>query len=347
MSAYAESLIKEMRAVSETVDAPPATVYVGGGTPTSLPANLLAKIVTAVNEYFLRGTEAEEFTIEVNPGTVDEKYLARLLSLGANRLSIGAQSFNDALLRRIGRIHTAVEAKKTIRAAIGVGFKNVGVDLMYALPGETTDDVRRDIEEAVTSGARHISVYGLQVEENTDFFRERETGTLDLPSDDETEEMYDFITDTLPRCGFMRYEISNFARENFESRHNLGYWLDTPYIGTGAAAHSYRQNRRFMNTANVEEYIAAVNDGRMPATEEADRDEKIAMAEFCFLALRTTRGIDQKKFAQKFGRPLETVYGDTLKNLRRKDAIREKNGFISLSPLAMKHGNLIFSEFIL
>ena len=238
MSAYVNAVKHdiETRAASlRREDGPAATIYIGGGTPTALPRDLLLTLVqSAIDTAGMPG----EFTVEVNPGTADEETLRQLRQCGVNRLSFGVQSFNNRLLRVIGRIHTAEEAEKAIRMAEKSGFSNVSLDLMYGLPGQNLDDLKSSVNRALSLPVTHISIYGLQVEEGTPFYRMYEEGKLALPDDDVTEAMYDYMTEELPRRGFRRYEISNFARPGFESRHNLGYGQDVPYLGVGAAAHS-------------------------------------------------------------------------------------------------------------
>ena len=170
---------------------------------------------------------------------MDEAYLTQIKAAGANRLSLGVQSFDDRLLRAIGRIHTAEEARAAFHAARAAGFTNVSLDLMYGLPTQALGDLKRSVEEALALAPEHISVYGLIVEEGTPMAAAEGAGKLALPSEDAAEEMYDWLTEVLPACGYHRYEISNFARPGFESRHNLGYWRNVPYLGVGAAAHGY------------------------------------------------------------------------------------------------------------
>jgi oxygen-independent coproporphyrinogen-3 oxidase len=258
---------------------PPRTVYLGGGTPTALPETLMARLLAAIRRSLFPsgGAGPLEFTVEANPGTVDASYLSMLRQSGVSRISFGVQSFDDSLLRRIGRIHTAVQAEEAFRAARQAGFANISLDLMYGLPGQTLDDLRDSVEKAVALGPDHISIYGLQVEEGTVFFRERESGRLTLPTEQEAEEMYDFMTRRLPEAGYARYEISNFARPGFESRHNLSYWQDVPYLGIGAAAHSYLAGVRYENERELSAYLEPCRGGEEPraaggTSHAADRD---------------------------------------------------------------------------
>ena len=266
---------------------------------------------------------------------------------GVTRLSVGAQSFEDRLLARIGRIHTAQAIRDTVRWARAAGVTDVSLDLMYGLPGQTIEDVRRSVGTAIDLAPTHISVYGLTVEEGTPFAAEEAAGTLRLPAEEDTEAMYDYLTRILPRYGFARYEIANFARPGFMSRHNLSYWTDVPYAGFGAAAHSYWDGRRMVNEPDIAAYIAAVQSGRFPAREEEPATRKNQMEEFCFLALRTARGLSRAKFAAKFGCSLDSVYHATLQDLQAKGLLEEAADSVRLTERGMKFGNVAFRAFLL
>ena len=440
-AAYIDALIKEIQTEGANyVDryGPPATIYIGGGTPSVLPCRLLATLLDFVEQNFLlrtqliqkplpqgedrRGTQCSarsgspagqnnahdvtprgcahgsdvwgrahesdiwgrartgdtkrctdpndvqatlswrcracpspegkalgvpEFTIECNPGTVTEEKLRLMKSHAVTRLSFGVQTFHDDLLRRIGRIHTAEQARQAIRLARAAGFTNVNLDLMYGLPGETLAMLQSDIDEALALAPDHISIYGLQLEEGTAFWKMNEMGKLHLPDDDMTEAMYDLMTTALPAHGYARYEISNFAKPGCESRHNLGYWQDQPYLGLGAAAHSYLDGVRYENTKDITAYIEAIEHGELPRTQEEPATRAIRMEEFAFLALRTARGIDKTRFEEKFGVALASVYADVVARMQQKGLLEETEESVHLTPLGMKYGNYVFSEFLL
>ena len=430
--AYVHALIKEIQTEGANyVDryGPPATIYIGGGTPSVLPCRLLATLLDSVEQTSLlraqliqkplpqgedrRGTQCSarsgslagqnnthdvtprgcahesdiwgrartgdtnrrtdpidvqatlswrcracpspegkalgipEFTIECNPGTVDEEKLQLMKSHAVTRLSFGVQTFHDDLLKRIGRIHTAGEARDAIRLARAAGFTNISLDLMYGLPGETLAMLQSDIDEALALAPDHISIYGLQLEEGTAFWKMNEMGKLHLPDDDMTEAMYDLMTTALPAHGYARYEISNFARPGCESRHNLGYWQDQPYLGLGAAAHSYLDGIRYENTKDIAAYIDAIERGELPRTQEEPATRAIRMEEFAFLALRTARGIDKAAFQRKFGVPLVSVYADTIARMQKKGLLEETEESVHLTSKGVKYGNYVFSEFLL
>ena len=292
-------------------------------------------------------SDALEFTCECNPGTVDAAYLSLLRAGGVNRLSFGVQTFDDALLRRIGRIHTAAEACVAVRQARATGFRNLSLDLMYGLPGQTRAGLEASVRQALALAPQHISIYGLQVEEGTAFARAQAAGRLALPSDEESEAMYDYMTTALPAAGYARYEISNFARPGFESRHNLGYWQDVPYLGVGAAAHSYLDGQRYENPRGIEEYLAALRESGRARREEEPLTRATSMEEFAFLALRTARGIDRARFAARFGCELASVYADAIARMCARGFLEEDAQGVRLTPLGMKYGNWVFEAFLL
>ena len=321
-----------------------ATVYLGGGTPTALPAALLTGILETLRT--AAGTPVE-CTVEANPGTVDAAYLTQLRAAGANRLSLGVQSFNDRLLRVIGRIHTAAEAEQAFRAARAAGFENISLDLMYGLPTQTLDDLKKSVDEALALVPEHISVYGLTVEEGTPFAAAETQGKLALPTEDAAEEMYDWLTAALPARGYVRYEISNFARQGCESRHNLGYWRNVPYLGVGAAAHGYVDGVRWGNEPDTEKYIRAIQTGRSVRTpEDTERTLTNAMEEYAFLALRTREGIDTADFSRAFGVDIDTVYGAVIEKYSAQGLLRRADGFVALTNEGMKVGNEVFAAFL-
>lgn len=324
----------------------PRTIYIGGGTPTALNAHQLEKLLEIVQKY-VTVAKAEEFTVEMNPGTVDREKLLLLQQAGINRLSVGVQSFDDHCLQKIGRIHTAQEAADTIELAHNLGFGNISLDLIYGLPQQDREILTQSVERALTLPVQHISIYGLQLEEGTAFQRMADMGKLHLPTDELVEAMYDYIVEKLPEAGYQRYEISNYALPGYESKHNLSYWQDVDYLGLGSGAHSYWQGTRYENPRGIDDYISALEAGRLPATLEEQVDRQAHMEEYCFLGLRTAAGIDKNLFQQKFGVDLLTVYGRTIEKLVAQDLLQHTARGIALTPLGMKYGNQVFAEFLL
>ena len=350
MAVYVEALLGELAREGAPLRAawgPPRTVYLGGGTPTALPPALMERLLAGLREFLAAAPDALEFTCECNPGTVDAAYLSLLRAGGVNRLSLGVQTFDDALLRRIGRIHTAAEVCAAVRQARAAGFRNLSLDLMYGLPGQTLAGLEMSVQQALALAPQHISIYGLQVEEGTPFARAQAAGQLALPTEEESEVMYDYMTAALPAAGYARYEISNFARPGFESRHNLGYWQDVPYLGVGAAAHSYLDGQRYENPRGIEEYLAALRESGRARREEEPMTRATSMEEFAFLALRTARGIDRARFAARFGCELASVYADAIARMRARGFLEEDAQGVRLTPLGMKYGNWVFEAFLL
>lgn len=348
MEAYVEALCQQVKMQGlyyRQKWGKPATIYMGGGTPTTLPRQLMEKVLLAVAETF--GTEIDEFTVECNPGTVDEEYFQTLRAGGVNRLSFGVQSFKDELLKKIGRIHSGKEACEAVELAQQAGFKNISVDLMYGLPGQNLADLQESVAQADSLGIQHISIYGLQVEEGTAFARMEEMGKLNLPTEDEAEAMYDYMTSTLPQLGYQRYEVSNFAKAGCESCHNRSYWHDVPYLGLGAAAHSYLEGKRYAAVTDIGTYIAGIKSEQEIWQLEEEPSLEHAMEEFAFLALRTAEGISRKAFRAKFQRELDEVYGQVMADLTGQGLLTVDRSGCRLTEKGFKYGNLAFAEFIL
>ena len=324
----------------------PATVYVGGGTPSLLALNQMEGLFAAIDKH-INLDFVDEFTIEANPGTLTVDKLRLMKATGVNRLSIGVQSLDDDCLKTIGRIHTAQEVVESVRMAQEKGFDNISIDLMYGLPGQTMETLKASVEKALTLDVQHISIYGLQLEEGTVFSRQQEMGKLQLPDDEQVEIMYDYITEVLPLNGYTRYEISNYALPGFESKHNCLYWQDVSYLGFGAGAHSYWQGSRYENPADIEQYISRISGGEILGYMEEQVGEKEHMEEFCFLGLRMTSGIKKGKFKEVFNKDIHEVFGETIKEMKSKDLLEETNTSLRLTKLGTKYGNVVFGGFII
>ena len=335
---YVDALIREInrRGNLSTVE----TIYFGGGTPTTLTLAQLAKIFDALTKNF-HVDERAEVTIEANPSTVDENFLRGLRSLGFNRLSVGVQSFDDALLKIIGRLHDSRTAIDTISAAEKF-FGNVSIDLMYGLPTQTLESLRRDVDRVKISGVQHVSIYGLEVEPGTKFFSYGVTVDENLCAD-----MYEFITQTLPTLGFRRYEISNFAVAGFESRHNLGYWTGKKYFGFGAGAHGFDGKIRTSNIRDTATYVRKIFAGEDVSTIEEIVTRQAAMEEFCFLGLRTVDGISVSTFAKKFNAQIFDVFGSVVEKNIRLGLLALDGDRIFLTTRGMALGNEVFADFLL
>ena len=340
---YVDALITEIK--STACPLPPTySIYFGGGTPTILTLNQLKKIFAAIQTTF-NVEKNSEITIEANPGTVDKNFLRGLREIGFNRLSLGVQSFNDELLKILGRIHNSTTALETVHTAKNF-FDNISVDLMYGLPNQTLDDVKVDVETAAALDVQHISIYGLEVEPNTKFFQLNEVGRLNLPTENICADMYEFIIATLPKLGYNRYEVSNFAKVGRESRHNSGYWTGAKYFGFGAGAHSYNGKIRTSNVANVADYVKNIRAGRDVSQVEELVTKSAAMEEFCFLGLRMTAGIDAKIFHEKFGENIFDVYGKVIEKNFKLGLLQVDGDKIFLTPRGFEVSNVVLADFL-
>jgi oxygen-independent coproporphyrinogen-3 oxidase len=336
--AYVRALAAEIAADRSALSASP-TVFFGGGTPTVLSVRQLAAVVRALTEKGYWPDRGEK-TIEANPETVDPAKLRDLRDLGFNRLSIGAQSFSDEELRAAGRKHSARQILAAVEAARAAGWQNINIDLISGLPGQTPASFARSLCAAEETGAEHLAVYALTVEEPTPLAAMIKRGEAALPPEEEEADMYDLTVDYLPARGYRRYEISNYARAGRECRHNELYWRYIPYRGFGAAAVSFEANLRRTNTFKIKEYL---NDGPSPCEEIIRRED--AMAEFIFLGLRRTDGIDPAHFADLFGLDIYDVYGGQLRENREKNWLTD-DGRIKLTKEGMKFGNKVFLTFL-
>lgn len=274
------------------------TVFIGGGTPSLLSVREMSEIVSALDRNFALSDDCE-FSVEVNPGTVDTEKIRGFLSLGINRISMGMQSASDRELKAIGRIHSNADLLRAYSALRDAGAKNVNLDCMYGIPGQTRDSFRATLDEMLSLGPEHISAYGLMLEEGTPLYRSVKNGSVSLPEEDEECDMYRIAVETLSDAGYEHYEISNYARTGYICRHNYGYWNGTEYLGFGLAASSFFSGVRYKNTEDINLYISGA--GRRLECEQIQSDE--AEREYIMLRLRTAAGIDQADFAAHFGRP--------------------------------------------
>jgi oxygen-independent coproporphyrinogen-3 oxidase len=301
---YASALASEIRSCPKDEL---ETVYIGGGTPTVMPEDSLREIFTAVTENFTLAPDAE-ITIEANPGTVDKPRAQFLRALGINRISIGVQSFHDEELHQLGRTHTAAQAEAAVRELREV-FDNLSLDLIYSVPGQSMDSLRRSVEHAVSLDPAHVSAYELTPEPGTPLMDALARGVLALPEEDEAVKMAKLVRDMLAHSGYARYEVSNFARPGRECRHNITYWLRGEYFGCGASAHSFIKGRREKNVADVTRYIELGEQGKRPLEESIEVTCGEALREHVFLGLRLTRGLDVAWFRDELALDLMGAAG--------------------------------------
>lgn len=346
VDAYLQALELEMcRYKPETQDLAVSTLFIGGGTPSILTESQLTTLFQGISKNF-RLAEDAEVTMEANPGSVDFSKLKLLRQLGVNRLSLGVQSLDPKLLKRLGRIHTPVQAVEAYELAREAGFSNINLDLMNGLPGQAVSTWEYTLKTAVNLKPEHISVYGLSVEEGTLFGDEWAAGILSLPEEELCVQMTAFTHELLKSCGYHHYEISNYAMPGKECRHNQIYWHNLPYLGFGAGAASYWQRERRTNTADVDVYIEQVTKGLSPVTEREQQDLAQDMAETMFLGLRMLKGVERQGFARRFGREIDSVYGQQIKDLVRRGLLVDEGGFLHLTSKGIFLANEVFCEFL-
>lgn len=321
------------------------TIYFGGGTPTELSIQQLQMIVDKIKSTFTIDENCH-MTIESNPGEVDLQYLTKLVKLGFNRISFGVQTFDDKALTMLHRGHDGEKAIQAVYDAKEAGFTDINIDLIYGLPRQTLEDIQHNLNIVKDLAINHISTYGLQVEVGTYLYHLVQKNLISIPSESIDESMYDTMMAGLKELGFERYEISNFAKGNSYSRHNLKYWHYVDYLGFGAGAHSFYDGIRRSNNRNVMPYIQSVDRYIMPTIDTETITVERAQEDFCFLALRTKWGLDEQKFEDRFGVSVHNLFGNILEELVTKGLLEYQNGSYHLSSEGAKHGNYVFSQFI-
>ena len=347
---YLDALEAEMRLTVESL--PPEridTVFVGGGTPTVLTPGQMTRFLNAVQSRFPLAADAE-FTMEANPGTTDPDKLAAMKAGGVNRISLGVQSFDNGLLERIGRIHNTDDVYRSLDNARAAGFRNLSIDLMFGLPGQTLGQLADSVEKALALELPHYSLYSLKIEENTLFHKLYERNELPLPPEEEEYNMFLLLIEKLKSAGYVHYEISNFAKPGFESRHNRTYWRNEPYYGLGAGAHGYANRLRHVNLKGITPYIDSARAG-LPRLEEHRVSEDEAMEDFMMVGLRLLEGVSASRFAGQFpGESLEERFGTVLQSLVEKQLLvrLETAGDVvyRLSDQGLLLGNEVFASFL-
>ena len=343
---YTESLLNEIKNGERIYsDYDISTIFIGGGTPTVLSPKLLGKITDAVLERYNVESNAE-ITSEANPGTVDGYKLKEMKAMGINRLSFGVQAWQNNILKALGRIHDRETFLKNLDEAKNAGFENINCDLMFSLPNQTFKDWMETLENFSKLDIQHISAYSLIVEDGTPFKKMQEEGRLLLPDEETDRKMYSAANEILAKNGFERYEISNFAKKGFESRHNITYWETRPYIGFGLGSHSYFQAERYNNTYDLKEYIAANGDAKKLRENKEILTDKEKEEEFMFMGLRMKKGISTDEFSRRFGRDIYSVYGEKIEELLDEKLIEKKENRIMLTERGTDVSNIVFERFI-
>jgi putative oxygen-independent coproporphyrinogen III oxidase len=344
---YLKAMENEMK---RTVEAFPTdrldTLFVGGGTPTVLEMKQLDFFLQSIYKHFRFSIHEAEFTFEANPNELSKEKLQLLKEAGVNRLSFGVQTFDDSLLKAIGRTHRYEDVMKTIALAKEIGFENISIDLMYGLPQQTLAQFQTDLEIAFSLDIQHISAYSLIIEPKTIFYNLMRKGKLPLPTEEEEAQMYEEAMRQMEIHGYRQYEISNYARPSFESRHNLTYWNNEEYYGIGAGAHSYVGGFRRANIKPINKYIETVQETGFPYLEVHHVTVSEQMEEEMFLGLRKTEGVSKQRFLEKFGMSVHDVFGRAIAAEKQKGLLEETQTHIRLTHRGKLLGNEVFQAFI-
>lgn len=343
--AYMETLQKEIEEKAiEYKEWIVDTVFIGGGTPTSVPYETIVNTMETIKKEFAL-TKDCEITMECNPGTVTMEAMNAYAAAGINRISIGLQTADDGLLKTLGRIHTYEQFLDSYNYARNAGIQNINVDIMSGLPSQTIEQYTDTLKKVADLGVEHISAYSLIVEEGTPFYKLYEEEKLELPDEDTEREMYYQTGTMLKQYGFLRYEISNYAKNGFECKHNKRYWKRDNYLGIGLGAASFIENTRYKNTEWLDEYL--IENKYLEKNEIQNLSKEECMEEFMFLGLRMTKGISKTEFKETFGVLVEDVYGKVIEKLTSQGLIQTKDDFISLTDYGLDVSNSVWVEFLL
>jgi oxygen-independent coproporphyrinogen-3 oxidase len=353
-TSYTEALIQELNhyaQVDHWHSRIVRTIFFGGGTPSTFHPSSIARILAHADRLFSMDADCE-ITLEANPGTVDRQNFAGYRTAGVNRISVGVQSFQPHLLKFLGRVHSAGEAVKALQIIGDAGFKNFSLDLIYANPGQTLPDLEKDLDTAISFQSPHLSAYNLTIEEGTPFHHEYHSGRMPLLSEDVEIAMAELIEGRLNDAGLQRYEISNYARPGFHSRHNVNYWQGGDYLGIGAGAHSHNKTgvqgalaQRWSNEKNPGRYMSQVRETSQAVVNREAITYETAASEFMFLGLRTTQGISIDTFCSRFRKTPVELYPQ-IDSWIEGDLMEEKNSFLRLTRKGLMVANSIFVEFM-
>lgn len=343
---YIKALCKEIKIFKEkyaeyVID----TIFIGGGTPSVLQASELEIVLKEINT--LNVSKNVEFSMECNPGNLTEEKLRIMRKNGVNRISMGLQAKQNTLLKALGRIHDYDTFKENFILAKNNGFTNINVDLMFGLPNQKISDWKESLEEIISLNPSHISAYSLIIEEGTAFYKLYEADKLVLPSEEEEREMYHLTKTILEKAGFKQYEISNYAKEGFECKHNLAYWNMDNWIGLGSASASYVDGVRSKNISNVKEYINSMIEYGEAIEENFNNTKNDDMEEFMFMGLRKINGISEKEFKDRFKVDIDEIYSHVFKKYEKEELLKRKDGLIYLTAKGIEVSNIIMADLLL
>lgn len=327
-----------------------STIYFGGGTPSLIKAEYIEKILKTLKLFVTDEKEIKEITIEINPNSASLDKLEKYYNLEINRLSIGLQSTHDKILRNIGRLHTFNDFKEALKNANAVGFKNISVDLIYPLPGLNLSGFKETLNSVIKLkdefNIKHISVYNLEVHENTRLDFLLKEGFVSLCNEDEEYKMREELNKRLQDNGFVKYEISNYAYPGFESKHNLCYWNQEKYIGFGVNASSFFNLKRYRNTSNIDKYIDGIKNNKNIVVETEELDKLSLMKEYIILKLRLSKGVEISEFKQKFGTDIFDIFNTEFNSLKKDNLVNITSKNISLTSRGEEVANIVWEMFV-
>lgn len=343
MEDYVEALCKEIEEKANGYLI--KSIFIGGGTPSYLETHQIKKVLNCISRLNLM--EDMEFSMECNPGTLEEEKLITMFEGGVNRISMGLQAIQDTLLKDIGRIHTFKQFEENFKLARKVGFKNINIDLMFGLPNQKVSQWKETLETIAKINPQHISAYSLIIEEGTCFYKMWNEDKLILPCEDDEREMYEITKGVLKEHGYNQYEISNYSKEGYECEHNKVYWRCLPYLGVGSSSSSFMDGYRFKNIDNVKKYIENIKINNTVEEERKENSKEDNIEEFMFMGLRLLEGIDKNEFKARFGINITSIYGDIIDKNILDSLMREENNKMFLTEKGIELSNKVMSEFIL
>lgn len=343
---YIDSLIKELSLYKyELSQYYIKTIFIGGGTPSSIDSKYIYRILEFINKNY-NTSRLNEVTIEANPGTLDKEKIKIYKAVGINRVSMGAQTLDDNLLKIIGRTHKVEDIYKSFELLRNANINNINIDLMFGLPNQRIEDVMDSLKKVIDLKIEHISYYGLILEEGTYLNKLFKEGKVILPSEDKERVMYHKATEYLIQNGYNHYEISNYSLSEYECKHNLVYWDVLPYLGLGLSSHSNLNNKRFWNISDINLYINKLNNNELPIEEEEIINRETEISEFCILGLRKISGINKVDFKNRFNIEIEELYKEIIQKHEKNKLIVNNSNSIQLTKKGLDLSNLVEVDFL-
>ncbi len=346
MDEYINNLKEEIKLYSDKINERRIkTIYIGGGTPSTLSSKAVSDILNTIHNNFIVKKETET-TIEANPESLNKDKILAYSQAGINRISLGVQSFLNKELTFLGRIHDVEESLNTIEI-IKKHFENYSIDLIFAIPGQDFSDFKQNLNKAIEINPPHISLYNLQIEKGTVLYKKLKNNKIRNISEELDYKMYNHAIKQLIKKNYNHYEISNFAKKGYESKHNLIYWDYEPYLGLGPSAHGFNGSNRYYNVQDIDLYNKKISNGNLPVKEIVELSKKDLITERMIMGLRLKKGVNKKEFKNRFGISVFELYGETIEKLKKENLIRIDDEKITLTKKGLNLGNITFAEFLL